>query len=145
MDIIWTKLVRNVHYQRIIDIAHQFRTKSEVWSKFTYYSLRQAAWALLQCNMNLEYHDPAEDARVSMTLYREFCLDCDILNAAKHKLKYMKDQNKFPNFKVYTKFRQCCAMYSPSKCFCGQKTAVHLNVDVYIDKDIEELRKLYQE
>merc|ERR1712154_516462 len=139
MDIIWTQLRCNVHYNRVVDIAHQFRTKQNKWSKFQYYSLRQVAWALLDCQMNDRYHDPTEDARVTIKLYRDFCLNANVLNAAKDRLIYFKHNQYFPDFRILPKFNQCSGMYSPSKCSCGQKVA--LGVDGV--EHIPILRKLY--
>jgi len=141
MDLIWTQLQYGVHYTRVIDIAQLFKTKSERWSKPTYYSLRQAAWGLMGCDMNGDFHDPTEDARVTMALYRECCLDGDILSQCKQRLKDLKWKKKFPNFKVHTKFYQCNGMYNPSRCRCGQKTA--FGVDGV--EDLETLRALYSE
>eukprot|EP00484_Ammonia_sp_Unknown_P003206 CAMPEP_0197073282 /NCGR_PEP_ID=MMETSP1384-20130603/210524_1 /TAXON_ID=29189 /ORGANISM="Ammonia sp." /LENGTH=624 /DNA_ID=CAMNT_0042512115 /DNA_START=457 /DNA_END=2331 /DNA_ORIENTATION=- len=141
MDLIWTQLKKGVHYTQTIDIAHEFKTKHKKWSKHTFYSLRQVAWALLQCNMNQQYHDPTEDARVTMQLYRTFCLYPEQLKVAKQRLQRIKQDNGFPDFRVKLKFPQCSAMYSPSHCKCGQKTAAHCNGV----EDLDKLRKLYTE
>lgn len=141
MDLIWTQLQCGVHYTRVIDIAQLFKTKSERWSKPTYYSLRQAAWGLMGCDMNGDFHDPTEDARVTMALYRECCLDGHVLSQCKQRLKELKWKKKFPNFKVHTKFYQCNGMYNASRCRCGQKTA--FGVDGV--EDLETLRALYSE
>merc|ERR1719361_660349 len=143
MDIIWTALVPNIHYQRVIDIAHCFKTKNAKWDSFTFYSLRQVAWALLDCQMNTEFHDPTEDAGVTIKLWRDFCLDPERLRAAQNCLRKLKsfNFNHFPDFQVHTEFDQCSAMYNPSKCTCGQKTAVHIDGL----KDTEKLRDLYLE
>ena len=143
MDLIWTQLKQGIHYERTIDIAHLFKTQRNKWSKFTYYPLREVAWCLLENDgkMNDNYHDPTEDARITIRLYRDFCLNQQMLDAAKSKLKRMRDRHfkQIPNFKKYTKFQQCSAMYSPSKCHCGQTTAADCNGV----QDINKLRKLY--
>jgi len=143
MDIVWAALVPNIHYQRVIDIAHLFKTKNAKWDSYMFYSLRQVAYALLNFQMNTEYHDPTEDASVTIKLWRDFCLDPEQLAAAKHVLRSFKSgkYNKFPDFKVYTAFNQCSGMYNPSKCHCGQKTAVHIDGM----NDMEKLRDLYLE
>lgn len=143
MDIVWAALVPNLHYQRVIDIAHLFKTKNAKWDSYMFYSLRQVAYALLNCQMNTEFHDPTEDAAVTIKLWRDFCLDPEQLAAAKHVLRSFKSgkYNKFPDFTVYTAFNQCSGMYNPSKCHCGQKTAVHIDGM----NDMEKLRDLYLE
>ena len=143
MDIIWTWLQPNIHFQRVIDIAHLFKTKSAKWDRYTFYSLREVAWALLDCQMNTEMHCPVEDACVTIKLWRDFCLDPDQLHAAQNHLRRLKsfNFNHCPDFKVITQFDQCSAMYNPSKCHCRQKTAVHIDGL----NDLEKLRDLYLE
>jgi len=139
LDLIWTALREGVHYQRVIDIAQLFKTKNERWSKPTYYSLRQAAWGLMGVSMNDDFHDPSEDARVTMRLYRECCLDGQVLAECKQRLQELKWRKRFPDFKVVTQFHQCSGMYNASRCRCGQETARGVDsVD-----DIETLRALY--
>jgi len=140
LDLIWTELREGVHYQRVIDIAQLFKTKSQRWSKPTYYSLRQAAWGLIGLSMNDDFHDPSEDARVTMRLYRECCLDGEVLAGCKQRLQDMKWRKSFPDFKVHTAFHQCSGMYNASRCTCGQATAI--GVDSV--EDIETLRALYE-
>jgi len=139
MDLIWTALKEGVHYSRTIDIAQLFATKHERWSKATYYSLRQAAWGLLGAEMNGDYHDPTEDARVTMALYRECCLDHHVLAKCKERLHCLKGERLFPDFSVTTHWEQCSGMYSPGRCRCGQSVAVN----VRSVRDIERLRALY--
>jgi len=139
MDLIWADLKEGVHYTRTIDIAKLFRTKNERWAKHTYYSLRQAAWGLLNADMNGGFHDPTEDARVTMQLYRECCLDDHVLVQCRQRLQELKWKKKFPDFKVHTKYFQCAGMYNASRCCCGQETAV----GVESVEDIEKLRVLY--
>lgn len=143
MDIVWAALVPNIHYTRVIDIAHLFKTKNAKWDSFMFYSLRQVAWALLNCEMNTEFHDPTEDAAVTIKLWRDFCLDPQQLENAKGCLRSFKSCNhdRFPDFKVYCKFNQCSGMYNPSRCRCGQKTAIHIDGM----NDMEKLRDLYLE
>jgi len=139
LDLIWTELRESVHYQRVIDIAQLFKTKNQRWSKATYYSLRQAAWGLMGVSMNDDFHDPSEDARVTMRLYRECCLDGHVLTECKQRLQELKWKKRFPDFKVVTLFQQCSGMYNASRCRCGQETA--RGVDSV--EDIETLRALY--
>lgn len=139
MDLIWTELNQGVHYNRAIDIAQLFKTKAERWSKPTYYSLRQAAWGLMGCDMNGDFHDPTEDARVTMQLYRECCLEGHVLEQCKQRLQELKWKKKFPDFKVRTQFYQCSGMYNPSRCHCGQETAIGVDGVEHIEK----LRTLY--
>ena len=117
-DIIWVKLIKGTHYNKMIDLAPMFRT-----GKY-YYSLRKAAYALLQRDMRDDYHDPTEDARVSMQLFREYH-NCDSskINQAKNLLKTMGIQRKFPDFRVKVEFEMCQGMYNPKYCWCGQETA----------------------
>jgi len=143
MDLVWARLVPNKHYRRTIDIAQLFRTANcnFEYKKYQYYSLRQAAWALLGLEMNNTFHDPTEDARVTIQLYRDFCLSPAVLHSARQRLEHFKASCSFPDFRVVTKFKQCSAMYAPSRCACGQKTAV----GVEGVEDLEKLRSLYME
>jgi len=140
MDLIWTQLREGTHYHRTIDTAHLFKTQTAKWSKYQYYSLRQVSYCLLNESMNANYHDPTEDAQITMKLYRDFCLNDNVLMNAKQKLIAYKAQNKFPDFRVKCRFPQCGGMYSPQRCSCGQTTAADINGCA----DIEKLRKLYQ-
>jgi len=143
MDLVWARLIPNTHYRRTIDIAQLFRTPNSnfEYKKWHYYSLRQAAWALLGVSMNTTFHDPTEDARITIQLYRDFCLSPSVLHSAKQRLQNFKASCSFPDFRVVTKFKQCSAMYAPSRCRCGQKTAVGIEGV----EDLEKLRALYVE
>lgn len=143
MDLVWARLIPNTHYRRTIDIAQLFRTENLefTYKKWQYYSLRQAAWALLGVSMNQTFHDPTEDARITIQLYRDFCLSPSVLHSAKQRLQNFKASCSFPDFRVVTKFKQCSAMYAPSRCRCGQKTAIGIEGV----EDLEKLRALYME
>ena len=140
MDLIWTDLRKGKHYQRTIDIAHLFRTKSTPWGPFTYFGLRHVCWALLNRTMNERYHDPSEDAHVTMQLYRDFCLNEEKLGEAKKTLSRLKKSKGFPNFTTVSEWAQCSAIYTPSKCKCNQENAT----DIKGCEDIEKLRNLYR-
>ena len=130
-DIVWCKLEKSKHYSKVIDLAEIFKTGK--W----YYSLRRVAYALLgdTGSMNKQYHDPTEDAKVSMILYREYQGGGSKLHRAKRRLASMGKNYKFPDFRVRTKYKMCSGMYDPKRCTCGQSSA--RGVD-----GVDELREL---
>jgi len=116
-DIQWTHLVKHQHYNNVIDLAPLFRTDK------IFYSLRKIAYCLLNRDMNKSYHDPTEDAKVSMQIFREYVCHPQKLNNAKEKLVQMREQRAFPDFRIVTKFPNCNSMFNPKLCWCGQPTA----------------------
>eukprot|EP01083_Nonionella_stella_P092336 258463_1 len=120
-DIVWTKLKKYTHYNAVIDLAELFRT-----GKY-YYSLRNVAYALLNKRMRRDCHDPTEDAKVSMRLYREYSGRGRKLHKAKNTLQQMGRKRMFPNFRITPKYKMCQGMYNPQFCTCSQKTARGVN------------------
>lgn len=89
------------------------------------------AYGLLGDSMRKDYHDPAEDARISIKLYRTFARNAMKLRRAKLKLRRMWEKYEFPNFKIRPRYPICCGMYDPKRCLnsCDQPTARGLNGD----------------
>eukprot|EP01084_Bolivina_argentea_P150030 261981_1 len=85
--------------------------------------------------MRKNYHDPIEDAKVSMELYRKYCVGTFSIDKAKNKLQRIGKRRNFPDFKVTPSYRVCPGMYNPNNCSCQQKTARGVS-------DVDELAKL---
>eukprot|EP01084_Bolivina_argentea_P207050 353356_1 len=132
-DIAWCKLKKDKHYKRFEDISQMFKTG-------TYrYSLRKEAYALLEnSEMNSKFHDPTEDARVSIQLFKKYANNPIQLRKAKEKMQRMRIQGEFPNFRVDCKYKQCPGKCDPRRCWCGQKSARNVT-------DPDELSKLFYE
>ena len=131
-DIIWVKLKKGIHYNKMIDIAQMFKT-----GKY-YYSLRKVAFGLLLKDMRSDYHDPTEDARVSMKLYREYSCGGMKLKLAKNLLSSMGKRRAFPDFRVKIKYSMCQGMYNPKFCWCGQPTGRNIYGIDAMNKVLEE-------
>lgn len=63
-------LEKGVDYARSVDIADHFRVWNPRHSTWMYFSLARLAYGLLNNSIQNGAHSSAEDAEVSMTLFR---------------------------------------------------------------------------
>jgi RNA exonuclease 4 len=68
-DINWLGLVRGQDFRDVVDLAEVFAC--DLGKRIVKHSLRNTAFGLLGAQMNPEYHNPVEDAVISMRLFNQ--------------------------------------------------------------------------
>jgi hypothetical protein len=68
-DINWLGLVRGQDYRDLVDLAEAFAC--DVGKKMVKHSLRNTAFGLLGVQMSPDFHNPVEDALISMRLFNK--------------------------------------------------------------------------
>lgn len=129
-DIEWTKLEKGADFEKYVNIEESFKTRNQKYGNWNFFSLRHEAYVGLDgLIMSQDAHDPAEDARVSMRLYKKYVGSGARRGAASSvakKLQQMRYKKCFPaatNKKSHIIDGVCGAMFNPRECICGQPTS----------------------
>eukprot|EP00040_Diaphanoeca_grandis_P005503 m.33117 g.33117 ORF g.33117 m.33117 type:complete len:218 (-) comp16761_c0_seq2:289-942(-) len=122
-DCDWLDLVQGVHYSKLVDLAEEFKCWNTKYKSFNRFSLAQTVHGLLsKRSFQSSSHNPSEDAKCSMQLYREWIKPGKAQSGAK-KLNQMKIQRKFPPVNRPTTIDGVCMLaFRPNECTCGQPT-----------------------
>jgi len=124
-DINWLSLQKGIDFDRYIDISNSFRVWNARYRNWNYFSLRHEAFGLLGIRMNRSHHDPTEDAKISMRLFRQFIKPGrSTAQDAAQQLMLMRYHHQFPSFlsqeRTHLIDGVCSAAFRPSECICGQ-------------------------
>lgn len=72
-DIKWLQLLKHVHYSDFHDLSQTFSAFNPKFKNTSFFTLQHEASTLLNMDMS-GAHDPSEDARVSIRLYKKYAL-----------------------------------------------------------------------
>lgn len=121
-DIFWLGLERGVDYAYEIDLAECFRTWNDRYKAWNYFSLRKTAWGLLGVEFEeASFHDPKQDALLSIQLFNKFVKPGLHRQGAKTLTRLLYSR-QFPTFlkRNVTHIDGVCGSAYPGECICGQ-------------------------
>ncbi|KAG9391841.1 Exonuclease [Carpediemonas membranifera] len=129
-DLAYMKLTQGIDYHSAIDIAEGFQIRNKKYNNFDHFSLAKEVYAAYGVVMHVagHTHDPDEDARYSIRLYRDYLHGSKKRNspqtrALRRKMQLHNWQKTWPE-ELSTPWAGvegvCSFKFNPSKCRCGQ-------------------------
>jgi DNA polymerase III epsilon subunit-like protein len=120
-DVAWLRLVKGVHYRELHDLADTFKAFNAKYKRTCHFSLQHEANTLLGTNMS-GAHDPAQDAQVSIRLYKKYVLNGSkgLLDEARARLRKTKVAPSVVKEIGYKIDGVCMAKFNINFCSCGQ-------------------------